>query len=186
MPPAEKRGVRTLAASDNPAVVQGMKARNNGRYNGNGRKWATPPEVFVPLHAEFGFTLDACAEAATAKVPRFYAEKEDEPGALGVDGLAHSWAGERVFMNPPYGREVAAWTRKARTEAGGGCPLIVGLVPASTDLRWWHEDIEPGRLSGGVEVRFPRGRPRFLTDKALRASAFQPSAVVIWRGSVGA
>lgn len=53
---------RTIDASDNPAVLGGMKARNNGRYNGNGRHWETPPEVFEPLHAQFGFTLDVCAQ----------------------------------------------------------------------------------------------------------------------------
>ena len=37
----------------------------NGRYNGNGRHWETPPEVFGPLHAEFDFTLDPCAMPAT-------------------------------------------------------------------------------------------------------------------------
>jgi hypothetical protein len=43
---------RTIDASDNPAVLGGVRAKNNGRYNGNGREWITPPEVFDPLHAE--------------------------------------------------------------------------------------------------------------------------------------
>ncbi len=86
-----------------------MRTRNNGRYNGNGREWATPPEVFDPLHREFGFTLDACATAKNTKLPRFFTE--------GKNGLEQSWRGERVWMNPPYGKEIYAWTRKAR-EAG--------------------------------------------------------------------
>ena len=61
---------RTIAGTDNVAVLKGASARNNGRYNGNGRHWATPPEVFDPLHAEFGFTLDPCATPATAKCSR--------------------------------------------------------------------------------------------------------------------
>ena len=65
---------RTIDASDRPAVVGGMKARNNGRYNGNGRHWATPPEVFDPLHREFGFTLDPCATAESAKCATFFTE----------------------------------------------------------------------------------------------------------------
>ena len=36
---------RTIDASDNPAALGGMKTRNNGRYNGNGRHWATPPDM---------------------------------------------------------------------------------------------------------------------------------------------
>lgn len=172
-------GRRTIGASDNPAVLGGVKSKNNGRYNGGGRHWATPPEVFDPLHVEFEFTLDPCATAATAKVPRFYSETE-QPGALGVNGLAHSWGGERVFMNPPYGREVYAWTKKARLEALHGA-LVVGLLPASTDLRWWHEDVVPCLRAGSAEVRWIRGRVRFLTDGPYRASGFFASCIVIWR-----
>lgn len=158
---------RTVAASDNPAVVNGMKTRNNGRYNGNGREWATPPEVFEPLHREFGFTLDVCATAENAKCQRFVTESEN--------GLARSWAGERVWMNPPYGREIYAWTRKAREESAAGA-LVVGLLPASTDLAWWHDDVV-----GRARVRYLRGRVRFLTDGPYRASGFFASVVVVWR-----
>jgi phage N-6-adenine-methyltransferase len=160
---------RTIAATDNPSVVRAAAHRNNGRYNGNGRHWATPPEVFDPLHAEFQFTLDPCATAVNAKCARFFTEADD--------GLAQSWKGERVFMNPPYGREIYAWTRKAREEAASGA-LVVGLLPASTDLAWWHEDVV-----GHAEIRFIRGRVRFLTDGPYRASGFFASVVVVWRPS---
>jgi site-specific DNA-methyltransferase (adenine-specific) len=162
---------RTLGASDNAAVLGGMRAKNNGRYNGNGREWATPPEVFDPLQAEFGFTLDVCATAANAKVPKFYGESSN--------GLIPSWAGERVWMNPPYGREVYAWTAKAADEVRAGCPLVVGLLPASTDLAWWHDDV----VKPGAEVRYIRGRVRFLTDGPYRASGFFASVIVVWRAA---
>lgn len=167
----------TIDASANPAVVGGMRAKNNGRYNGNGRDWATPPEIFGPLDREFHFTLDPCATADTAKCARFFTEQlgpgRDRPY---LDGLGQSWAGERVFMNPPYGREIYAWTRKAREESRGGGALVVGLLPASCDLAWWHDDIV-----GHAEVRFIRGRVRFLTGGPYRASGFFASVVVVWR-----
>jgi phage N-6-adenine-methyltransferase len=158
---------RTIAATNNPAVLSTAATRNNGRYNGNGREWATPPEVFDPLDREFGFTLDPCATPENAKCPRFFTEA--------VNGLEQSWVGERVFMNPPYGREISPWTRKARAEAARGT-LVVGLLPASCDLAWWHEDV-----IGHAEVRYIRGRVRFLTDGPYRASGFFASVVVIWR-----
>lgn len=161
---------RTIEASDNPALLGGMRARNNGRYNGNGRNWETPPDVFGPLHAEFGFTLDPCANASNFKCARWIGEEQD--------GLKADWSGERVFMNPPYGREIYAWTRKAREEAARGA-LVVGLLPASTDLAWWHEDVV-----GHAEVRYIRGRVRFLTGGPYRASGFFASVVVVWRPSV--
>ncbi len=161
---------RTIDASDNPAVLGGVKAKNNGRYNGNGRHWGTPPEVFNPLQAEFDFTLDPCATPETAKCTTFFTEAQN--------GLAQDWTGHRVFMNPPYGREIYAWTRKAREEAAKGA-LVVGLLPASCDLKWWHDDVV-----GHAEVRYIRGRVRFLTGGPYRASGFFASVIVIWRPSV--
>jgi phage N-6-adenine-methyltransferase len=159
---------RTLGASNNVALIRGLAAKSNGRYNGNGREWATPPEVFKPLDDEFHFTLDPCATAGNAKVPFYYNEAQN--------GLAQDWAQMRVFMNPPYGREVAAWTRKAREAARHGA-LVVGLLPASTDLAWWHDDV----LAAGAEIRYIRGRVRFLTGGPYRASGFFASVIVIWR-----
>ncbi len=156
----------TIDGTDNPAVRKGTSAKNNGRYNGNGREWETPPEVFDPLNKEFRFTLDPCATVTSAKCSRFFTESDN--------GLARDWGTERVFMNPPYGREVYAWTRKARESAITGA-TVVGLLPASTDLAWWHDDVI------GHEVRYIRGRVRFLTGGPYRASGFFASVIVVWR-----
>lgn len=157
---------RTIDASDNPAVVRGMTTRNNGRYNGNGREWATPPELFKTLDDEFHFTLDVCATPTNAKCKRFFTEAQD--------GLKQDWSGERVFMNPPYGREVYPWVEKA---AHSATEIAVGLLPASTDLSWWHDYV----VALKAEVRYIRGRVRWLTDGPYRASGFFPSVIVIWR-----
>lgn len=160
----------TIGGTGNSSVVNAGRARNNGRYNGDGRHWATPPEVFAPLHSEFAFTLDPCASSENAKCPKFYTEADD--------GLVQDWSRERVFMNPPYGKEVYAWTRKAREEAKRGA-LVVGLLPASCDLKWWHEDV-----SDHAEVRYIRGRVRFLTGGPYRSSGFFASVIVIWRPGI--
>jgi phage N-6-adenine-methyltransferase len=163
---------RTIDASDNPAVLNTMRTRNNGRYNGNGRELETPPELFEALDREFHFTLDPCATAENAKCDRYFTEADD--------GLDQDWSNQRVFMNPPYGREIYAWTAKAKTEASKGA-LVVGLLPASTDLAWWHDDV----VAVGAEVRYIRGRVRFLTGGAYRASGFFASVVVVWRPATG-
>jgi len=165
---------RTISASDNQAVLGAAAHRNNGRYNGNGREWATPPEVFDPLNEEFRFTLDPCATAENAKCARFFTEQDN--------GLIQDWGHERVFMNPPYGREVYAWTRKALNSAMAGA-LVVGLLPASTDLAWWHEDVIG--CAEELELRWYRGRVRFLTGGPYRASGFFPSVAVVWRPYLG-
>lgn len=158
---------KTIGASKNKAVLKGMKAKNNGRYNGNGRNWETPPEIFDPLNEEFAFTLDPCATKKTTKCFDYFNERDN--------GLKQDWGHERVFMNPPYGREIYAWTKKARESAEAGA-LVVGLLPASCDLAWWHDDVV-----GHAEVRYIRGRVRFLTGGPYRASGFFASVIVIWR-----
>jgi phage N-6-adenine-methyltransferase len=160
---------RTIGASDNKAVLGGARAKNLGRYNGNGREWRTPPEVFALLDQEFDFTLDPCATAENAKCQHFFTEADN--------GLAQDWGTARVFMNPPYGAEIYAWARKARSAAEAGA-LVVGLLPASTDLAWWHDDV-----IGHAEVRYIRGRVRFLTDGPYRACGFFASVIVIWSPS---
>jgi phage N-6-adenine-methyltransferase len=157
------------AAPDRAAGAStSARHRNAARYRGSGRTWATPPEVFTPLEREFGFTLDPCATPDSAKCARYFTEADD--------GLAQSWAGETVFMNPPYGRELAAWVSKARRESTAGA-TVVGLLPAATDQAWFHDDV----IGAGAEVRFLRGRVRFLGPGDTWASPFQPSIVVVWR-----
>lgn len=161
---------RTIDASNKPAVISCARTRNNGRYNGNGREWETPPEIFDPLDREFRFTLDPCATEKTARCLLYFTESEN--------GLAKEWGRHRVFMNPPYGREIYEWTKKARESAKSGA-LVVGLLPASTDLSWWHEDV----LGAQAEIRYIRGRVRFLNGGPYRASGFFPSVIVVWRPS---
>jgi site-specific DNA-methyltransferase (adenine-specific) len=165
---------RTIDGTDNKAVLGAAQHRNNGRYNGKGREWETPPEVFGPLMEEFQFTLDPCATAANAKCAKFFTEADN--------GLVQSWGNERVFMNPPYGKEIYAWTHKAHRAAMAGA-LVVGLLPASTDLAWWHDDIVG--CAEELEIRYIRGRVRFLTGGPYRASGFFPSVIVIWRPYLG-
>jgi len=127
-------------------------------------EWATPQWLFDALDREFGFTLDPCATAGNAKCKRFFSRADD--------GLRQSWAGEVVFMNPPYGREIAAWMRKAWESALHGGDTVVCLVPARTDTNWWHDYAMRG------EVRLLRGRLKF---GGAKYGAPFPSAVVVFR-----
>lgn len=132
--------------------------------------WATPPDVFELLHAEFSFTLDAAASPWNAKLARFFSEKDD--------GLAQDWSGERCFLNPPYGDGIERWLKKAFTETRWRCPLVVALIPARTDTRWWHVWV----AGAADEVRYWKGRIRFLRREGEAWSAPFPSALAIYRG----
>lgn len=80
-------------------------------------EWATPQAFFDAQNAIHGFTLDVCSTHENAKCERHFTKDDD--------GLSKSWAGERCWMNPPYGRDIGKWMRKAYEEAmgGGGCGL---------------------------------------------------------------
>lgn len=109
----------------------------------------------------FRFDLDVCASAENAKCEIFYTEEDD--------GLAQEWEGN-CWMNPPYGREIIHWMRKAYESSLRGA-TVVCLVPARTDTKWWHEYAMKG------EIEFIRGRLKFGDAKN---SAPFPSAVVIF------
>ena len=133
-------------------------------FSSRSDEWATPLSLFESLDREFGpFTLDPCATVANAKCSRFFTKA--------TDGLAQDWGREVVFMNPPYGRHISLWMRKALAAAQGGA-TVVCLVPARTDTHWWHSYAMAG------EVRFIRGRIKF--GEAIHSAPF-PSAIVIFR-----
>lgn len=125
--------------------------------------WATPKDFFDQLNAEFQFTLDPCADAENHKCTRYFTREQD--------GLLQSWAGETVFCNPPYGRELPKWIKKCHDEAHHA--TVVMLIPARTDTRAFHEYIY-----NVAEVRFVRGRLKFGDSKN---TAPFPSMVVIYR-----
>jgi phage N-6-adenine-methyltransferase len=117
---------------------------NHGLYMSESVEWSTPQRVFDVLDAEFHFTLDPCATRENAKCAKFYTIEDN--------GLCQSWDGERVFMNPPYGRDIGLWMRKAYESK----PLVVCLIPSRTDTKWWHSWVM--RAS---EIRFTDRRLSF-------------------------
>ena len=89
-----------------------MKRLNPALFSSVKMDWATPQAFFDALDAEFHFTLDPCASPGNAKCGKFY--------TIADNGLEQDWAGETVFCNPPYGREIGKWVQKAFEEARGG------------------------------------------------------------------
>ena len=91
--------------------------------------WATPQDFFDAMASEFCFETDVCALPENAKCDRFYTPEQD--------GLAQQWQGV-CWMNPPYGRTIAAWVRKAYESARGGgrrssaCCRLVPTRPGGT------------------------------------------------------
>ena len=116
----------------------------------------THPNSFDRWDERFGgFTLDVAAAPHNAKCERFFTRADD--------GLAQSWAGEKVWCNPPYSN-LGEWLAKAWLEY----PMtrgIVMLLPANrVEQRWWQEHVEPfrDRPNSPLKVEFLPGRLRFI------------------------
>lgn len=129
--------------------------------------WSTPQDFFERYNNVYNFQLDVCANAENAKCKHYYTEKDN--------GLIQDWwLYDTVWMNPPYGREIIVWMKKAYEESRKGC-CIVCLVPSRTDTKWWHEYAMKG------EIEFIRGRLKFGNSKN---SAPFPSAIVVFNGKL--
>ena len=169
-------------------------------FSSENNKWSTPRSFFEELNKEFNFTLDPCCTEKSALCKKFYTPKED--------GLKQSWAGERVFVNPPYNKPENAciqpyekckkkiceergyhideyipgkvdWIKKCYYEMYYmSADIVVALLPVRTDEVAFHEYIY--ELS---EIRFIKGRLKFVdmdTGHDSTPAPF-PSMLVIWR-----
>ena len=126
--------------------------------------WETPQDLFDKLNNEFQFTLDVCATPENAKCDNFYTKEQD--------GLKYPWKGA-VWCNPPYGRGIGQWVRRALFASVSGSTVVM-LLPARTDTKWFHDYIYK---RNNVEIRFIRGRLKFGGSKN---SASFPSMVVVF------
>lgn len=131
--------------------------------------WSTPQDFFDAMNAEYGpFDLDVCASDENAKCAMYFTRS--------TDGLAQNWKLTatrkiRCWMNPPYGRGIGDWVKKAYDESQKGC-LVVCLLPARTDTKWFHDYCTRGT------IQFIRGRLKF---GGAKNSAPFPSMVVVFQ-----
>jgi site-specific DNA-methyltransferase (adenine-specific) len=101
----------------------------------------TPEGFYKQLDDEFHFDFDPCPLNPNPE----------------INGLLSSW-GKRAFINPPYGKAITNWLSKALLEIRGGeTEIAVFLLPAYTDVKWFHEIVLPK----ASEIRFLKGRLKF-------------------------
>ena len=135
----------------------------NVHFSSKSHEWETPQSFYDKLNEKYNFQLDPCCTVDNCKCPIGFTHEND--------GLLQDWFPyESVFMNPPYGREIIKWVKKAYDESQKGC-VVVCLLPARTDTRWFHDYCVKG------EIEFIRGRLKFGGQKN---SAPFPSMVVVF------
>ena len=146
-------------------------------FSSKSDEWETPPEFYEKLNKRFKFTLDPCATHENHKCDKYY--------TIEVDGLSKSWANEKVFVNPPYGN-IGKWVKKAYEESTENGAIVVMLMPARTDTKYWHDYI----MNSASAIYFIKGRLKFYnkviadyTGKSDLSPAPFPSVVVVFGGT---
>lgn len=133
-------------------------------FSSRSNEWTTPQGFYNALAKSYNFTLDPCATKTTAKCKKFFTQDDN--------GLEQDWSGHTVFMNPPYGREIKKWIKKAFEESRKDNTKVVCLIPARTDTSYWHDYCMKAH-----KISFVRGRLKFGDSSN---SAPFPSAVVVF------
>ena len=135
---------------------------NAGMFSSATPEWYTPDWILERVGRVLdGIDLDPCADGERHVPARCHYTVQD-------DGLSRSWIGT-VFVNPPYGRVIGAWTGKLLAEVEAGhVTAAIALVPARTDTSWF----EPLH---DYPVCYLRGRVRFSGHET---GAPFPSALV--------
>ncbi len=120
---------------------KGFSKLDNPSHEGLTNAWLTPLNI---IHSLGEFDLDPCGFPThmTAKKIIY----------LPDDGLSIDWYG-RVWMNPPYGKNINLWLDKLKRHGDG-----IALVFSRTDTQWFHNLNPDG-------IFFLKGRIRFLTSE---------------------
>jgi len=138
----------------------------NTMFSSKSDEWATPEDFYANLNETFGpFTLDPAADDDNHKCDKYFTMEDD--------GLKQSWAGETVFVNPPYTRgQAGKWLKKAYEESQNSKTTVVALVAARSDTKAWHD-----YAMKATYIFFVKGRLHFSNAKA---PAPFPSCVVVF------
>lgn len=132
-------------------------------------EWYTPPEIISRVQILFPIDLDPCSNPNKSVPALRHFTKGD-------NGLSRVWGG-RVYMNPPYGREIVDWVMKLCEEHEvGNVSEAIALVPARTDTEWFGQ-------FRNYAICFIHGRLRF---SGMDNSAPFPSAAVYLGGRLQA
>lgn len=126
----------------------------SGHQSANMRtdEWLTPPEILRPLGE---FDLDPCSPVNRPwDTAKNHYNKED-------NGLSKEWFG-RVWLNPPYGREIEKWMQRMADHNNG-----IALIFARTETRFFQKYV----FDAASSILFISGRLYFLNSCGIRANA---------------
>jgi len=167
-----KPGSATVTVPDPDSEPTSEPSRMAVHFSSETPEHYTPQVVIDATLACLGeIDLDPCSndrDHPNVPAAQHYTQAED--------GLTQEWRG-RIYMNPPYGREIDLWIEKLCLEhEAGRTTEAIALVPSRTDTQWWL------RLRD-YPVCFVSGRLRFVGSDN---SAPFPSAIFYLGENIGA
>ena len=137
--------------------MRGFSKLDNPTHEGKTNTWLTPLEI---VNALGKFDLDPCGVEGHLTADRLI--------VLPECGLAANWEG-RVWLNPPYGKEIGKWLNKLESHGNG-----IAIVFSRTDTKWF-QDLKP------TAMFFMKGRIAFLKeDKTKDSNAGHGSVLLIF------
>jgi len=133
---------------------------SKGLFSSNSPEWETPKDFFDKVNAKYSFTYDLACTPANQLCPNGL-----------YDSLIEDWhkLNGWLWLNPPYGRVLSIWVKKAYEESVLGAKIIM-LIPARTDTSYWHNYI----FNKAAQIDFIKGRLKF----SGKAGAPFPSALI--------
>ena len=141
---------------------------NKIHFSSKSDDWKTPVGLFNKLNTKYSFELDAAASEDNAKCLNFYTEQDN--------ALLKDWSkdAKSIFLNPPYGRQIHAFVKKAYEESLKGC-VVVCLIPARVDTQWWYNYVRKA-----TKIVFLTGRLKFSNSAS---GAPFPSCIIVFDNS---
>lgn len=145
-------------------------------------RWRTPDSEFAKWERRYGpFTLDAAADESNHKTPLWLGPGSGREDALTVDWCNYDGTPAVVWCNPPYSI-VGKFVTKASVEARSGRCSATLLLPSTTDVRWFHEQVWDGENDTpypGVKLSFSKGRIRFNRPNGEMAGQPQGGSMIV-------
>lgn len=154
-----------------------MALNRQALFTSDKENYETPPDLFDRFDRLFHFNLDVCASLGNAKTPYYIHPDTDalRPSLswARIWELYSSWPEQQLsarimaWMNPPYGRNIEAWVRRAAQTWQDGAS-VVSLLPARTDTSWFQNIVLDAPLVLLLKSRVGFYLPCNVCDKRTR------------------
>lgn len=135
--------------------------------------WETPQLFFNELNKKYKFNWDLASSDANAKCVNHF--------TVGDDSLSQDWSAleGNLWLNPPYGRELKHWVKKAYESSINRDGTLVMLIPSRTDTSYWHDYI-----FDKAEIKFIRGRLKFENGGGGESTSAVPECINYLRQNI--